>query len=169
MFLDLGMMMGTQMDIDKKIDGKLNALEQTVTILGDKLYNIQNFLALCCHADYKYICVTNIPYNDTKWQWPLVKAHLQGIWTHDNLSLDVFKLQQEIHAINFSHRKLPEDDTIARDIVDTLSSWVHGVHLPSFSSLIGIGVVLLLLMVLLPVLFLSPCVLLPSTIAAQAF
>ncbi|KAL0582215.1 envelope glycoprotein [Plecturocebus cupreus] len=98
---NISVTMGTQMDIDKKMDEKLNALEQTVTILGDKLYNIQNRLALRCHADYKFICVTNTPYNDTKWQWPLVKAHLQGIWTHDNLSLDVFKLQQEIHAIDF--------------------------------------------------------------------
>ncbi|KAL0589139.1 envelope glycoprotein [Plecturocebus cupreus] len=102
---NISVTMGTQMDIDKKMDEKLNALEQTVTILGDKLYNIQNRLALRCHADYKFICVTNTPYNDTKWQWPLVKAHLQGIWTHDNLSLDVFKLQQEIHAIDFSRLK----------------------------------------------------------------
>ncbi|KAK2096079.1 hypothetical protein P7K49_025113 [Saguinus oedipus] len=42
--------------------------------------------------------------------------------THSNLSLDVFKLQQKIHAIDLSHQELPEDDTIAHDIVDTLSS-----------------------------------------------
>ena len=37
--------------------------------------------------------MTTTPYNDTKWQWPLVKAHLLGIWTHDNfLLLVLFRL-----------------------------------------------------------------------------
>ncbi|XP_054112756.1 endogenous retrovirus group K member 13-1 Env polyprotein-like isoform X1 [Callithrix jacchus] len=103
---NISVSMGAQLDIDKKLDEKLNALEQTVNILGDKIYNIQNHMALHCHVDYNYICVTNAPYSDSAWQWPLVKAHLQGIWSHDNLSLDVFKLQQEIHAVDFSRKEL---------------------------------------------------------------
>ena len=73
-----------------------------------------------------------------------------------------------ILAIDFSCQNLPEDDTISRDIVDTLYSWVHEVHLPfffllnqcwggftpSYSPSPGT---------------LSPCFLLPSTIVAQAF
>ncbi|KAL0609934.1 envelope glycoprotein [Plecturocebus cupreus] len=83
---NISVAMGTQMDIDKKLETKLNVLEETVTILGDKLYNMQTCMTLRCHVDFKYICVTNTPYNDTEWQWPLIKTHLQGIWTHNNLS-----------------------------------------------------------------------------------
>ncbi|KAL0626342.1 envelope glycoprotein [Plecturocebus cupreus] len=151
--LEIFVSMGTQMDIDKKLEAKLNALEQTVTVLGDKVYNMQSRMTLRCHVDFKYICVTNTPYNDTEWSWPLVKAHLQGIWSHNNLSLDVLKLQQQIHAIDFSRQELPRDATIAHDIVDTLSSWTRGFHLPSLSIIISIRGCVLLLIILLPFLF----------------
>ncbi|KAL0606560.1 envelope glycoprotein [Plecturocebus cupreus] len=142
---NISVAMGTQMDIDKKLETKLNALEETVTILGDKLYNMQ--------THFKYICVTDTPYNDTEWQWPLIKAHLQGIWTHNNLSLDVIRLHHQIHAIDILRKDLAVDDSIARDIVNTLSSWTCGFHIPFLSSLIGIGACVLLLIFLLPVLF----------------
>ncbi|KAL0626541.1 envelope glycoprotein [Plecturocebus cupreus] len=145
--------MGTQMDIDKKLEVKLNALEETVNLLGDKVYNIQNLLSLHCHAEYKYICVTNAPYNESVWQWPLVKVHLQGIWSHNNLSLDILKLQKQIYAIDITRDQLSQDDTIAKDIVNTLSSWLHWTHLPSLSTIIGIGVFILLLILFLLFLF----------------
>uniref|UniRef100_A0A8I3XCY6 Retroviral envelope protein GP41-like domain-containing protein n=1 Tax=Callithrix jacchus TaxID=9483 RepID=A0A8I3XCY6_CALJA len=114
--------MGSQMSIDDKLEAKLNALEQTVTILGDKVYNLQNRLSFRCHAHYKYICVTSAPYNDSQWQRPLIKAHLQGIWSHNNLSLDISRLQQEISAIDLSRSQLPNDDFIAHSFVDAMSS-----------------------------------------------
>lgn len=86
------------------------------------MYNIQNRLTLHCHVDFKYICVTNTPYNNTQWNWPLVKAHLQGIWSHNNVSLDILKLQQQIHTIDSSRREFSKDATIAHDIINTLSS-----------------------------------------------
>uniref|UniRef100_A0A5F4WES7 Retroviral envelope protein GP41-like domain-containing protein n=1 Tax=Callithrix jacchus TaxID=9483 RepID=A0A5F4WES7_CALJA len=147
---NISVTMETQKDIEKKIEVKLNALQETVNIIGDKVYNIQNHLTLHCHVDFKYICVTNTPYNDTHWKWPLVKAHLQGIWSHNNMSLDILKLQQEIHVIDFSRRELPED---ARDIINTLSSWTQGFHLPSFSSIIAVSGCVLLLIVCLPFIF----------------
>ncbi|KAL0619328.1 hypothetical protein AAY473_012009 [Plecturocebus cupreus] len=52
---NISVAMGTQMDIDKKLETKLNALEETVTILGDKLYNMQTRMTLRCHVDFKYI------------------------------------------------------------------------------------------------------------------
>ncbi|KAL0588600.1 envelope glycoprotein [Plecturocebus cupreus] len=145
--------MGTQMDGDKKLEVKPNALEETVNLLGDKVYNIQNHLSLRCHAEYKYICVTNAPYNESVWQWPLVKAHLQGIWSHNNLSLDILKLQKQIYAVDITRDQLPQDDTVAKDIVNTLSSWLHWTQLPPLSSIIDIGVFILLLILFLLFLF----------------
>ncbi|KAL0615946.1 envelope glycoprotein [Plecturocebus cupreus] len=43
---NISVAMGTQKDIDKKLEKKLNALEETVTILGNKIYNMQNCMAL---------------------------------------------------------------------------------------------------------------------------
>nr|XP_035141817.1 endogenous retrovirus group K member 13-1 Env polyprotein-like [Callithrix jacchus]XP_035141819.1 endogenous retrovirus group K member 13-1 Env polyprotein-like [Callithrix jacchus] len=145
--------MGTQMSIDDKLEAKLNALEQTVTILGDKVYNLQNRLSLRCHAHYKYICVTSAPYNGSQWQWPLIKAHLQGIWSHNSLSLDISHLQQEISAIDLSQSQLPDDDSIAHSFVDAMSSWVQQFHIPSLSSLLAIAACFLVLLLCLPCAF----------------
>ncbi|KAL0624437.1 envelope glycoprotein [Plecturocebus cupreus] len=146
---NISVAMGTQMDIDKKLETKLNALEETVI----NCIICKARMTLRCHVDFKNICVTSTPYTDTEWQWPLIKAHLQGIWTHNNLSLDVIRLHHQIHGIDISSKDLPVDDSVARDIVNTLFSWTRGFHIPSMSSLIGKGACVLLLIFLLPVLF----------------
>ncbi|KAL0623436.1 LOW QUALITY PROTEIN: Endogenous retrovirus group K member 25 Env polyprotein [Plecturocebus cupreus] len=95
---NISVMMGTQMDINKKMDEKLNALEQTVTILGDKLYNIQNPWPLAMLIiNLSVLLILLIMTLNGSGPRPFTRD-----LTHDNLSLDVFKLQQEIHAIDFS-------------------------------------------------------------------
>ncbi|KAL0615970.1 envelope glycoprotein, partial [Plecturocebus cupreus] len=63
------------------------------------------------------------------------------------------KLETKLNALEETCKDLPVDDSIARDIVNTLSSWTCGFHIPFLLSLIGIGACVLLFIFLLPVLF----------------
>lgn len=87
----------TQEEIYRKIETKLNALETVVTLLGGEIHSIKAQLPLCCHAAFKWICVT------PQWYWNKVKNHLEGIWSPNNSSLDIAKLHQEIQDIHDSH------------------------------------------------------------------
>ena len=50
--------------IDKKLEAKVNALEEVVLAIGQDIANIKTRLATKCHASFQYICVTPLPYND---------------------------------------------------------------------------------------------------------
>jgi hypothetical protein len=64
--------------IDKKLEAKVNALEEVVLAMGQDVANIKTRLATKCHASFQYICVTPLPYNTTT-DWERTKAHLQGV------------------------------------------------------------------------------------------
>ena len=49
--------------IDKKLEAKVNALEEVVLAIGQDIANIKTRLATKCHASFQYICVTPLPYN----------------------------------------------------------------------------------------------------------
>ena len=53
--------MGTQEDIDKKIEDRLSALYDVVRVLGDQVQSINFRMKIQCHANYKWICVTKKP------------------------------------------------------------------------------------------------------------
>ncbi|XP_060257768.1 uncharacterized protein LOC132658120 [Ovis aries] len=50
--------MGTQEDIDKKIEDRLSALYDVVRVLGEQVQSINFRMKIQCHANYKWICVT---------------------------------------------------------------------------------------------------------------
>ena len=48
----------TQEIIDRKLNDKVNALEEAVMSIGQELLTLKIQLSLRCHSDYKWICVT---------------------------------------------------------------------------------------------------------------
>ena len=50
--------LGTQEDIDKKLEDPLNALYDVVKFLGEEVQSIKLRLRVQCHADFRWICVT---------------------------------------------------------------------------------------------------------------
>ena len=50
--------LGTQENIDKKIEDRLNALYDVVKFLGEEVQSIKLRLRVQCHADFRWICVT---------------------------------------------------------------------------------------------------------------
>ena len=55
--------LGTQEDIDKKLEDRLNALYDVVKFLGKEVQSIKLRLRVQCHADFRWICVTPKKYN----------------------------------------------------------------------------------------------------------
>ena len=49
---------GTQEDIDKKLEDQLNALYDVIRFLGKEVQGIKLRLRVQCHADFRWICVT---------------------------------------------------------------------------------------------------------------
>lgn len=59
----------TQEVIDKKLEIEVDALEEAVMHIGTELQTLKVRLALSCHADYRWICVTPLKVNETDYNW----------------------------------------------------------------------------------------------------
>lgn len=144
--------LGTQEDIDKRVETRLNALYDAVKFLGDELQSLKLRTRIQCHSDYHWICVTPKRYNVTETSWGRVLYHLEGVWSNSNVSLDLLQLHQEILNIaEAPHAKLPVAQ-LADNFVNSLFS-----HIPSLSrtwyaigSIIGVLILMLLFMCLFP-------------------
>ena len=55
----------TQKIINKKLKIEVDALEEAVMHTGTELQTLKVRLALSCHADYRWICVTPLKVNET--------------------------------------------------------------------------------------------------------
>ena len=51
--------------IDKKIENKVNALEEAVLLMGQEITNLKIKLSLRCHAEFKWTCVTPLQVNES--------------------------------------------------------------------------------------------------------
>lgn len=65
--------LGTQEAIDLKVEERLNALYDTLTIIGREVQSLKLRLDLDCHADFKHICVTRKRYNSSSYPWDRVQ------------------------------------------------------------------------------------------------
>ena len=145
--------MGTQEDIDKKIEDRLSALYDVVRVLGEQVQSINFRMKIQCHANYKWICVTKKPYNTSDFPWDKVKKHLQGIWFNTNVSLDLLQLHNEILDIENSPKA-------TLNIADTVDNFLQNLfsNFPSLHSLwrsiIAMGAVLTVVLIII---CLAPC------------
>ncbi|XP_074174725.1 endogenous retrovirus group K member 7 Env polyprotein-like [Rhinolophus sinicus] len=96
---NVSLALGTQEAIDEKLEQKVNALYDTVQYMGDVIHGMKVKSHLECHPEYHWICVTSKEYNNSQYDWNRVRLHLQGIWHNANLSLDMFRLHDEIQSL----------------------------------------------------------------------
>ncbi|XP_037053515.1 endogenous retrovirus group K member 13-1 Env polyprotein-like [Peromyscus leucopus] len=91
--------------IDKKLESKINVLEEVVLALGQNISNLKTTMFARCHGNFKSICVTPLPYN-TSQPWEKVKAHLQGAWQDTDITHDLDALQKDISAMSQAHLQI---------------------------------------------------------------
>ena len=86
---NVSLALATQETIDRKLELKVDALEEAVMHIGTELQALKVKLALSCHADYQWICITPLKVNDTDYNWEKIKNHISGIRNSSSISLDL--------------------------------------------------------------------------------
>ena len=76
---NVSLMLATQEVIDRKLEMRVDALEEAIIHIGAELQALEVKLTLFCHADYRWICVTPLKVNETDYSWEKVKNHISGI------------------------------------------------------------------------------------------
>lgn len=81
---------------------RVNALEEAILYIGTQVQNIKTRLTTACHANYKWISVTPLPYNGSEMSWKQIQAHLHGVWNNSQLAIAMDTLHSQISAISHS-------------------------------------------------------------------
>ena len=89
----------TQEIIDRKIENKVNALEEAVLLIGQEITNLKIKLSLRCHAEFKWMYITPLQVNDSVHSWEHIRNHILGVWNHSDFSIDISKLYQDIQSM----------------------------------------------------------------------
>ena len=71
----------TQEAIDRKLEMRVDALEEAIIHIETDLQTLKVKMALSCHADYRWICVTSLKVNGTDYEWKKSKIISQVFGT----------------------------------------------------------------------------------------
>ena len=93
---NVSLTLATQEAIDKKLEMKVDALEEAIMNIGTELQALKVKMALSCHADYRWICVTSLKVHETDYEWEKIKNHISGVWNSPDIGLDLGKLHNQI-------------------------------------------------------------------------
>jgi len=66
---NVSLTLATQEAIDRKLEMRVDALEEAIMHIGTELQALKVKMALSCHADYRWICVTSLKVNQTDYEW----------------------------------------------------------------------------------------------------
>ena len=58
----------TQEAIDRKLEMRVDALEEAIMHIGTQLQALKMKMALSCQADYQWICATSLKVNETDYE-----------------------------------------------------------------------------------------------------
>ena len=99
---NISLILATQEAIDRKLDMRVDALEEAIMHIGTELQALKVKMALTCHADYRWICVTSLKVNETDYEWEKIKNHISGVWNSSDIGLDLGKLHSQIQTLEHS-------------------------------------------------------------------
>ena len=116
--------------IDRKLEVKIDVLKEAVMHTGTELQALRVKLALSCHADYLWICVTPLKVNDTDYNWERIKNHISAVWNSSSISLDLGKLYSQIKTLEYSRLDFTAAGA-ANDFFHTFSNFITGKNILS--------------------------------------
>ena len=114
--------LATQEVIDRKLEMRVDALEEAIIHIGTELQALKVKMALSCHADYRWICVTSLKVNKTDYEWEKIKNHLSGVWNSSDIGLDLEKLHNQIQTLEHSRLDFTTAGA-ANDLFHTFSNF----------------------------------------------
>ena len=98
--------LATQESIDRKLEVRVDTLEETIMHIGTELQALKVKVALSCHTDYRWICMTSLKVNETDYEWEKIKNHTSGVWNSSDTGLDLGKLHNQIQTLEHSRLDL---------------------------------------------------------------
>lgn len=145
---NVSLTLATQEAIDRKLEMRVDALEEAIMHIGAELQALKVKMALICQADYKWICVTSLTVNETDYEWEKIKNHISGVWNSSDIGLDLGKIHNQIQTLEHSRM----DFTVTGgDFFHTFSNFIPGKNiLSNIPSYAVIGALILLLIIILP-------------------
>lgn len=99
---NVSLTLASQEIIDSKLEMEVDTLEEAVMHIGTELQALIVKLALSCHADCRWICITPLQVNETDYNWEWIKSHITGIWNSSSIGLDLENECKQIQALEHS-------------------------------------------------------------------
>ena len=146
---NVSLTLATQEAVDRKLEMRVDALEEAVTHIGTELQALKVKMALSCHADYQWICVTPLKVNETDYDREKIKNHISGVWNSSDIGLDLGNLHNQIATMEQSRLDFTATGT-GNDFFHTFSNFISGKNILStvFSYAAVAALVLLLIIIL---------------------
>ena len=136
--------------IDRNLEMRVDALEEAIMHIGTELQALKVKMALSCHANYRWMCVTSLKVNKTDYEWEKNKNHISGVWNSSDIGLDLGKLQNQIQTLEHSQLDFTAAGA-ANDFFHTFSNFISGKNiLSNVFSYVAVGALILLLIIILP-------------------
>ena len=98
--------------------------------IGTELQALKVKMALSCHADYRWICVTSLKVNETDYEWERIKNHISGVSNSSDIGLDLGKLHNQIQTLKHSRLDFTTAGA-ANDFFHTFSNFISGKNILS--------------------------------------
>ena len=128
----------------------VDAVEEAIMHTGTELHALRVKLALSCHVDYWWICVTSLKVNETDYDWEKFKNHILGVWNSSDIGLDLGKLPNQIQTMEHSRLDFAVAGS-ANDFFHTFSNFISGKNiLSTIFSYAAVGALLLLFIIIFP-------------------
>ena len=99
---NVSLTLATQEAIDRKLEMRVDALKEAIMHIGTELQALKVKMALSCHADYRWICVTSLKVHETDYEWEKIKNHISGVWNSSDIGLELGKLHNQIQTLQHS-------------------------------------------------------------------
>ena len=138
----------TQVQIDAKVQDKIQDLKTAIQWVGDQLIHLQKQVLLNCDWNFTQFCITPLRFNHSAYNWEKIKFHLQDM--HNSASLNVQLLQKEI--LETFSKSLPSFnylETLAEQLADQLSGLDPRRWFQSITHSIGSGAIRLIIILVI--------------------
>ena len=129
---NVSLTLATQEVIDRKLDMKVDALEEAITHIGTELQALKVKLTLSCHADYRWIWVTPLKVNETNYNWEKIRNHVSRVWNSSSISLDLGRLHNQIKTVEHSRLDFIAAGA-ANDYFHTFLNFISGKNIVYYS------------------------------------
>ncbi|TEA31219.1 hypothetical protein DBR06_SOUSAS14010196, partial [Sousa chinensis] len=96
---NISLALAIQEAIDRKLENKVDALEEAVLHVGQELIALKIRLSFTCHAKFSWVCVTPLIVNESEYTWNKIQMHILNVWNSSDIGIDLNKLHQQIHDI----------------------------------------------------------------------